>query len=159
MNCLFQCATAFSTVTLFTIKYSLIQPDTRLNLSNTINYYWLLLSRQQAPAPLTDEEEMVQFWKNVKRITVAGNKDDQKMVNNLCLFNNVVVVMPRTTLPSGILPVSVLFSEGAMMVEICLSSMHPTTLEILKEIMIIELLPDVTERCYQVKVIYQISLI
>ncbi len=52
------------------------------------------------------------------------------------------------------------FLEGAM-VEICLSSMHPTTLEILKEIRIIglTLLPDVTEICYQVNVIYQISLI
>ncbi len=50
------------------------------------------------------------------------------------------------------------FSEGVM-VEICLSSMHPTTLQILKEIRIIGLLPDVTERCYQVNVIYQISLI
>ncbi len=79
-------------------------------------------------------------------------------MNNLCLFNSVVVVTAHTTLPSGILPVSVLFSEGAM-VEICLSSMHPTTVEILKEIMIIELLPDVTERCFQVKVSYQISLI
>ncbi len=40
------------------------------------------------------------------------------------------------------------------MVEICLSSMHPTTLEILKEIRIIglTLLPDVTEICYQVNV-------
>ncbi len=37
--------------------------------------------------------------------------------------------------------------------------MHPTTLEILKEILIIGLLPDVTERYYQVNVIYQISLI
>ncbi len=37
------------------------------------------------------------------------------------------------------------------MVEICLSWMHPSTLEILKEIQIIGLLPDVTERCYQVK--------
>ncbi len=45
------------------------------------------------------------------------------------------------------------------MVEICLSWMHPSTLEILKEIQIIGLLPDVTERCYQVNVIYQISLI
>ncbi len=45
------------------------------------------------------------------------------------------------------------------MVGICLSSMHPTTLEILKEILIIGLLPDVTERCYQVNVIYQFSLI
>ncbi len=45
------------------------------------------------------------------------------------------------------------------MVEICLSSVHPTTLEVLKEILIIGLLPDVTERCYQVNVIYQISLI
>ncbi len=41
------------------------------------------------------------------------------------------------------------------MVEICLLS----TLEILKDILIIGLLPDVTERCYQVNVIYQISLI
>ncbi len=45
------------------------------------------------------------------------------------------------------------------MVEICLSWMHPSTLEILKEIQIIWLLPDVTERCYQMNVIYQISLI
>ncbi len=45
------------------------------------------------------------------------------------------------------------------MVEICMSSMHPSTLEILKDILIIGLLPDVTERCYQVNVIYQISQI
>ncbi len=44
-----------------------------------------------------------------------------------------------------------------MVVEVCLSSMHPTTLEILKEILIIGLLPDVTERCYQVNVIYQLA--
>ncbi len=37
--------------------------------------------------------------------------------------------------------------------------MHPNTLEILKEILIIGLLPDVIERCYQVNVIYQINLI
>ncbi len=45
------------------------------------------------------------------------------------------------------------------MLGICLSSVHPNTLEILKEIRIIGLLPDVTEICYQVNVIYQISLI
>ncbi len=39
------------------------------------------------------------------------------------------------------------------MVGICLSSMHPTTLEILMEIRIIGLLPEVTERCYQGNVI------
>ncbi len=41
--------------------------------------------------------------------------------------------------------------------EICLSSMHPTTLEILKEILIIGLLPEVTERCYQVNVIIRLA--
>ncbi len=45
------------------------------------------------------------------------------------------------------------------MVAICLSSMHPITLEILKEILNIGLLPEVIERCYQVNVIYQISLL
>ncbi len=71
-----------------------------------------------------------------------------------------MVVTARTPPPSGILPFHTVisFSEGVM-VEICLSSMHSTTLEILKEILIIGLLPDVTERCYQVNVIYQISLI
>ncbi len=41
----------------------------------------------------------------VKRITFAfvlGNKDDQKIVNNL--LTAVVVVTARTTPPSGILP-------------------------------------------------------
>ncbi len=42
------------------------------------------------------------------------------------------------------------------MVEICLSSVHPTTLEILKGILIIGLPPEGTERCYQVKIIYQL---
>ncbi len=46
-----------------------------------------------------------------------------------------------------------------MVAEIFLSSMHPITLEILKEIQIIGLLPEVTERCYQVNFVYQISLI
>ncbi len=54
-----------------------------------------------------------------------------------------------------------------MMVEICLSSMHPTTLlparshgnpDIFYEVANSALLPDVTERCYQVNIIYQISL-
>ncbi len=52
-----------------------------------------------------------------------------------------------------------------MMVEICLSSMHPTTLlparshgnpYIFYEVANSALLPDVTERCYQVNIIYQI---
>ncbi len=75
--------------------------------------------------------------------------------------------MACTTPPSGILPFHtvVSFSEGAMMVEICLSSMHPTTLlparshgnlDIFYEVANSGLLPDVTERCYQVNIIYQI---
>ncbi len=51
--------------------------------------YWLDDSKKAEgePAPLTDEEEVVKYWKNsqMKRITFAfvlGNKDDKK-VNNL----------------------------------------------------------------------------
>ncbi len=66
------------------------------------------------------------------------------------------------TPPSGILPFHTVIPFQKLWWwwrYICLSSMHPTTLEILKEIRIIGLLPDVTERCYQVNVIYQISLL
>ncbi len=66
----------------------------------------------------------------------------------------MVVVTARTP-PSGILPFHTVISFRRCDGGICLSSMHPTTLEILKEILIIGLLPDVTERCYQVNVIYQ----
>ncbi len=56
--------------------------------------YWLVDSKkaegEPAAAPLTDEEEMVKYWKifsnpKVKRITFAfvlGNKDDQTFLNN-----------------------------------------------------------------------------
>ncbi len=45
------------------------------------------------------------------------------------------------------------------MVGICVSSMHPTSLEILKEIIIIGLIPEVTAICNQVNFINHIILI
>ncbi len=69
MSISMRCSFFPHSLTLFSLKYSLIQPVTFLNLSNAINY-WLVDGKKAegkpAPAPLSDEEEMVKYWKNFK---------------------------------------------------------------------------------------------
>ncbi len=74
---------------------------------------------------------------------------------SICVYLTAVVMASRSYYPSIWHP-SIPYNNliNLLKVHICLSSMHPTTV-----IDILGLLPEVTERCYQVKVIYQISLI